>query len=380
MASLIEVLEAFGEGYTGKPSWRKQMAARNLEEIRQKQLIEITGQQAEQAKKDAILKRYQVDRTGGVQAWNQAFGTQLQYDQSDDSVVDAQSGSRFRVNEQGQIVPINPREAQAGNFLAQVRGSGGVATTRPDPRTGKPVQFNGDQALVNAFAETGGTPELRKEAQGIQKRMAEKKPIADEISPISPADWTPESVQRFKLSGNYDDLVPKKTDPSSRQTFLTESSIRKEFNALPEVKAYRDTSFKFKQMEAAMARADQNPESLVAVDQALITLFNKMTDPDSVVHVSEWARTPESMGLINRLQGKIEQIRSGGAGLTDVERRELVGMAHAFNQILTTRYQEAAEFYASAAERNGLDPSILQAPYAQDDDPKAARRKRWGLE
>ncbi len=69
--------------------------------------------------------------------------------------------------------------------------------------------------------------------------------------------------------------------------------------------------------------------SLITIDQALITLFNKVTDPDSVVRVSEYARTPEGAGLITSFIGRIERIVQGGAGLTNRDRTELMITAEA---------------------------------------------------
>jgi hypothetical protein len=50
--------------------------------------------------------------------------------------------------------------------------------------------------------------------------------------------------------------------------------------------------------------------------QAIITSFNKILDPSSVVRESEYDRTAEGQSLINRLQGKYDNIIKGGAGVS----------------------------------------------------------------
>jgi len=69
--------------------------------------------------------------------------------------------------------------------------------------------------------------------------------------------------------------------------------------------------------------------SLISIDQAIITLFNKVTDPRSVVRTSEYARTPEGAGFITSLIGRIERIVQGGAGLTNRDRTEIMVTAEA---------------------------------------------------
>lgn len=50
--------------------------------------------------------------------------------------------------------------------------------------------------------------------------------------------------------------------------------------------------------------------------QAIITSFNKILDPTSVVRESEYDRTAAGQSLLNRLQGKYDNIVAGGAGVT----------------------------------------------------------------
>ena len=57
--------------------------------------------------------------------------------------------------------------------------------------------------------------------------------------------------------------------------------LRKEFNALPEIKERNQTIPKIKSMKAAFAESKKT-NNFVAVDQALITLYNKLTDTKQV--------------------------------------------------------------------------------------------------
>lgn len=68
--------------------------------------------------------------------------------------------------------------------------------------------------------------------------------------------------------------------------------------------------------------------------QAIITSFNKILDPTSVVRESEYDRTAAGQSLLAQLQGKYDNIVSGGAGVT------LATLEEASN--IATRYLEGA--------------------------------------
>jgi len=154
---------------------------------------------------------------------------------------------------------------------------------------------------------------------------------------------------------------PKSTideEKEKRQIGKDVAGLRKEFDALKEVKDYKDVRSKIQVMEKALVQS-KTSQSKVAVDQALITLFNKMTDPQSVVRESEYIRTPENMALYSRIVGKIEKIRQGGAGLTDVERNALINMAREFYKTYEGLYNQQTENYREYATKSGLDPDMV---------------------
>lgn len=140
-----------------------------------------------------------------------------------------------------------------------------------------------------------------------------------------------------------------------------ENDLRKEFSALPETKTYTEVSRQVgilgKAMEEVRGTAGQPDESrnLIAVDQALITLFNKMMDPTSVVRESEYARTPGDMAMMSRAKGAVAKVVEGGAGLTDPEREAIFEMANKFSRVAGQKYSAQADFYTGLAERRGYD-------------------------
>jgi hypothetical protein len=130
---------------------------------------------------------------------------------------------------------------------------------------------------------------------------------------------------------------------------------RKEFEGNPVVKEYFTIRGQLGKMEKALEES-RSAESKVAVDQALITIYNKMTDPNSVVRESEYARTSTDQAVLNAIKGKAQKILEGGAGLTNVERDALVRMARLFGDVQQAMYDDHSEYYRAIAAGTGLNP------------------------
>lgn len=155
---------------------------------------------------------------------------------------------------------------------------------------------------------------------------------------------------------------PIVTELNPYQKFSAGHQLRSEIKSNPYIKGYQEVSTKYSVMQKAL-KESQTSKNLIAVDQALITLFNKMTDPESVVRESEYARTPQDMAMYNRIQGKIDKLRSGGAGLTPDERNALVRMGQNFMEVYQGNYDQTISDYEKLAKESGLDPKVIGIPY-----------------
>lgn len=164
-------------------------------------------------------------------------------------------------------------------------------------------------------------------------------------------------------------LLTKPKGKDSGTTTKGEDDLRKEFSALPETKTYTEVSRQVgilaKAMEEVRGTAGQPDEArnLIAVDQALITLFNKMMDPTSVVRESEYARTPGDMAMLDVAKGAVAKVTEGGAGLTDPGREAIFEMANKFASVAGKKYSATADFYKGVAERREYNTdNIIRIP------------------
>lgn len=146
--------------------------------------------------------------------------------------------------------------------------------------------------------------------------------------------------------------------------------LRKEFIDRPEVKDYVIVSTNVGAMDAMLEKAlTGGAENKVAVDQALISLYNKLTDPTSVIRESEYARTPENLPVVNRITAAIEKVGEGGAGLTDDDRKALVDGAKVIAEERKRQFDRSSREYGQLASRFGIDPSLVTGTLSELSKP-----------
>lgn len=196
------------------------------------------------------------------------------------------------------------------------------------------------------------------ERQKTQAEIAK----ARRVDPFTDKVDLGDKVRLYKPDGSYEEL-PKAATPNTvimgdRRSVSDEKNLRKEFQALPEVKTHVEIQAQLQRLEKAMGE-NAKGGSKVAVDQALITILNKMLDPESVVRESEYARTSQDISLLNKLQGKLGKLSTGGAGLTDEERDAIATMARNFADVSKTMYDEQTGYYSDLATRYGYAPENI---------------------
>jgi len=161
-----------------------------------------------------------------------------------------------------------------------------------------------------------------------------------------------------EYSKSYLEFLGGKKEANPLEQKKLGANLRKEFNNLQPVKDYRDIETRFNIMGKAIKESEIT-KNFVAVDQALITIFNKMTDPQSVVRESEYIRTPQDLALWNKIKGKVSKMAAGGAGLTPDDRNALYIMAKQFQIAYESKFKELRNEYRGYAVDYGLDPETV---------------------
>ncbi|MDD5722705.1 MAG: hypothetical protein PHY29_03070 [Syntrophales bacterium] len=241
----------------------------------------------------------------------------------------------------------------------------------------EPVKLGQGEVLVSP-GTGGGQPTVI--ARGEPK--PESLQLIGHTPDNQPVNYNPRTGQQEvggrPYTGRVIPKVEKVVNTSPREMGKDAASLRKEFNSLQEVRDYNNIKTKYNAMVAALGES-KTSENMVAVDQALITLFNKMTDPNSVVRESEYARTGVNMPFINMVKGKAQKIMEGGAGLTPEERNAIVRMGKLFMATYQNNYNSRMQEYANYATMSGINPNMVfsskQAGKTGTEQPKQTYSK-----
>lgn len=138
-------------------------------------------------------------------------------------------------------------------------------------------------------------------------------------------------------------------------------TLRGELNQNQYIKRFQEMNSAARGIDAmlsdTLSRTDNQSKNVG--DQALITLYNKILDPLSVVRESEYARTPDGQSLLNRIAGFTQKVQSGGSGLTDADRVEIARAAKVLINNSGEMYNSKLDEYGNLADTYEVDPQMV---------------------
>jgi hypothetical protein len=109
-------------------------------------------------------------------------------------------------------------------------------------------------------------------------------------------------------------------------------------------------------MDAGLSRFDKDPNG---ASQAVLVTFQKILDPESVVRESEYARSSEGISAIQRIEGWMERISKGGAGVPKEQLREMAATAKLFQQATKQGAEGVRRRLTATAERYNIPPEMV---------------------
>lgn len=235
------------------------------------------------------------------------------------------------------------------------------------PKKGaKEVAVIGSKAPI----KVGSKERLYDTATG--KILVEGAEVEPKNTPIKTVDLG-DKVRLFYQNAPPEDLK-KTVSPNTvvmaaaagqQHQFNNEQVLRNQFLTRPAVKERAVVQEQVQKAREALNEAKKGG-SLLAVDQTLITTFNKMLDPNSVVRESEYARTPQDMAFLERVKGGWEKLNKGGAGLSTDERLALGRMISRFDEASRAFYKnEEDSFRNLAGQYPDVQPDRVVGPSSQ---------------
>lgn len=153
----------------------------------------------------------------------------------------------------------------------------------------------------------------------------------------------------------------------SRKLAQDEGSLRREFNALPEVKAFKDVQNSYRTIQ----RVANNPSA--ANDRALVFAYMKMLDPGSVVREGEFANAQNAAGIPEIVREAYNKAMRGTL-LGPDQRQDFVRSAGDVFAVRQAEFSNIANQYRGLANDYGLSPNRVITLGTQDDnDPLGIR-------
>lgn len=135
------------------------------------------------------------------------------------------------------------------------------------------------------------------------------------------------------------------TEPDKR---AREGDLRKEYNALPDVKAYNEVNTAYNQIKVATQRPSP------ANDLAAATKFMKLLDPTSVVRESELIMAVQASGLADRISNTGNRILNGEK-LTPTQRKDFFDAATQFYKIAEDKKRAIDTQYTNIGVESNLN-------------------------
>jgi hypothetical protein len=129
-------------------------------------------------------------------------------------------------------------------------------------------------------------------------------------------------------------------------------ATRKEFDALPEIKAFKSISQAYKDLKSASGKPS------AAGDLSIIFGYMKMLDPTSVVREGEQASAANATGVPDRILNIYNKVAKGQR-LNPNQRQDFINQASLRYQNNLQRHNEVVQTYSGYADQIGVDPKYI---------------------
>jgi hypothetical protein len=179
----------------------------------------------------------------------------------------------------------------------------------------------------------------------------------------------PATLSGYKPAEDFINNLKTKPQPppgtiyTPRQQFQDVTSLRKDFDDQPEIKALKVVAGKADQMNALWSRyvdaKNRGEQQAQFSDQVLAVNFNKLIDEASAVMPGEFARTAEGAGLTDALVARIQSAVTGGLKFNDTQRQEIINVANVLVDSMRDRARPTYDLFRSEAGSMKFDPARI---------------------
>ncbi|MGD2065736.1 MAG: hypothetical protein PVI43_01020 [Candidatus Bathyarchaeota archaeon] len=296
-----------------------------------------------------------------VEAALMAGRTDLANEEFDRKIAAAESvGDKAKVaalQSQKKLINANPDAAMGISRLLQVQALGPEKYTENRKTMGELEKFEAEARKIEDLKPG----ELLKQAQEIGlPPQAISKVVKDNKG--VPSSLLGDVMQMENIEIESGGLTPE-------QKFNQEEKLRKEYNDRISNFTQAETN-----LETIKASARDNSG---AGDIALVTSFMKMLDPGSVVRETEFATARDTVGLLDGLKNKAEQIQNGQF-LSPKQRQNFVDLAGEYMKAAKKHETKVRSGLTTVAKNYKLNTDNIfgQVEEAELGEKKVLERRR----
>ena len=250
---------------------------------------------------------------------------------------------------------------QVSDFANSLYSSLGKGLTYTNPTAGGSAidQLSALQAQqANDKVNRTGMYAIDKNAGFSPQQVSQQEGSADQFYTEQKGKYGSQAQQELAGAKKTDDLTPyqkfQATQAISKDTQLRTDSAREMARQAQLI----DQSF-----NNIVKGGDRSLNT-----QAIITAFNKILDPVSVVRESEYDRTAQGQSLIARLQGKVQNISEGGAGVTEETLKEAASIGKMYLEGARKSIELQNKRAQDMAAQFGLNPDFVTSTYQDESE------------
>jgi hypothetical protein len=155
-------------------------------------------------------------------------------------------------------------------------------------------------------------------------------------------------LEREKLTAQQQAAADKAASDKLADGLKLTGDLRKEFNALPEVKAYKEVEVAIDKVKRAGSGTPNG-----ASDMALLYAYMKLLDPGTGIKESEFQAAGNAGGLPARVQAQYEKLKTGALLNTEM-RRDFIQQADGLYKSHQQQIAPVIERYRGLAEKGGI--------------------------
>lgn len=181
-----------------------------------------------------------------------------------------------------------------------------------------------------------------------------------------------QGAQRIGLQAQGNAINAAGVSKGSRRA---EADLRKEFNALPEIKEWREIGNSYRQIYGQIGGAKAN-SATAQNDIAAVFSYMKMLDPGSVVREGEFANAQNAAGIPDQVRNLYNRAVSGNR-LNPQQRNAMLASAAEVVRSRQGRVEGVANQFRSYAADYGVEPNRV-AQFDRVIPPRADAGRRAG--